>query len=99
MRGNRGRAFGFFPNTKLILDKEVVEMDNVLFKHEGNILTITIDTSIITDVGNKKTLRIATTGGNKVMGETTLPNGEKRGVVVGLNAYVYRAPRAPRGEE
>jgi hypothetical protein len=61
-------------------------MDNMLVTQNGNELTIKIDLSKKKDVGNKKTLRIASSEGNKIV--ATTPDGDE--VFLGLNAYVYR---------
>lgn len=58
--------------------------ENVSYALEGDTLVIRIDTSHRNDVGNPKTIRVATTSGNKEVGN---------GVVVGVNAYVYRNPK------
>lgn len=64
--------------------------ENVAYRVDGDTLTITIDLKHRNDLGKdpktgeaRKTIRVATTSGNKEMG----------GVVVGVNAYVYRNPR------
>jgi hypothetical protein len=60
------------------------EGENVTYTVDGNTLTITIDLAHRNDVGKEKTLRVASTMGNKELAP---------GVVVGINAYAYRNPR------
>ena len=58
--------------------------ENVSYTVDGDTLTLTIDLGHRSDVGKEKTLRVATTMGNKELAE---------GVMVGVNAYAYRTPK------
>jgi hypothetical protein len=51
--------------------------------------TIVIDAEV-QDVGNPKTLRFFTTGGNISTGIMVDAGGNKREVIVGLNGYIKR---------
>ena len=58
--------------------------ENVSYTVEGDDLVIRINTKHRNDVGKEKTLRVASTMGNKELAP---------GVVVGVNAYAYRNQR------
>lgn len=61
--------------------------ENVRYVIEGNELVIRIDLTHRNDVGNPKTIRVASTGGNQALA------GLAPGVVVGINAYEYRVKK------
>lgn len=58
--------------------------ENVSYSVEGDTLVVKIKLDYRNDVGNPKTVRVATTGGNKELAP---------GVFVGINAYAYRIKR------